>query len=248
MREPASGLSKVAQSQPQADDKSDGLLESWKESWKGVRDAWDDRCSWGIVAALALILEYFTITTFVRHAAVWCGAKTKRRQQSIQDAYALLGMTVLPVVVLALPYTSYLYIQGGLALLRLEEIVTVWLCVLAQAAWAKWRVYQVFIYLVQVPLLLAVAFRSFASQGLIDASCSVGSTPTSGCLPHGARSFLFIAVTDMTTVGNQFVARTSAAEWLTSVAAAMGILLLSAVLGTVISSRFATGEASSSGD
>jgi hypothetical protein len=88
------------------------------------------------------------------------------------------------------------------------------------------RIVEVGLYGVQIPLIFSVLLEAFAQRATEWSASGV---------PHGPPSFLYIAVTDMLTVGNNsFNPIGTAARFLTAACTVSGVILLAILVARVL--------------
>jgi hypothetical protein len=204
----------------------DTLKEQICSQIKTVREAFGARPVWGLISGAYMVSDYICPSTYIHYAPqVFHKGKTRRSQLIAEDIYHVMFVAGA-VVVLAFEHGRIPGALGILSLLRLHELLVVWVAILVGSGWARFTVWALLAYAAQIPLFLAIAMQSLTPSGY-----QINGNE----YPHGAMTFVFIAFTNMTTLGNQFQAASTGAQLLTMLAAFHGLLLFGAVLTSVVS-------------
>jgi hypothetical protein len=139
-----------------------------KSARKLINESFAQRPVLGLVAAIHWVLDALTPSTFIYYITPTLRlTRSQRGQLAGHDIYNVVA-TVLAIVILATNYQGTPLLVGILALIRLEEIAVFLFAMLVRLWWAKSNVYIVLVYAFQLPLLLAIAMRSFAPYGFVN--------------------------------------------------------------------------------
>jgi hypothetical protein len=154
--------------------------------------------------------------------------------------YVTFWFVVLLAIWLASPSGALAAVAGGVALFRLMEIViSVLGFVLDQREPKIARsLVTIGVLAVQVVLIFAIIDHSFAGASFVKPSAQMA--PGSSSHATSPVEFLYLSWTYMTTVGNQYTAKTELARILQLAGSISGILLLGIVAARAIGLTFET--------
>jgi hypothetical protein len=196
-----------------------------KSARKFIHESFAQRPLVGLVAAIHWVLDALTPSTLIYYITPRLRLTGSQRGQLVGHDIYNVTVSLLAIVVLATDYRGTPLLVGVLALIRLEEIAVFLFGMLVRLWWAKANVYRVLVYAFQMPFILGIAMRSFATCGFVNSQ---------GACPNGSVGFLYVAFTNMTTLGNQYVPTGRPAQLLTMLAALLGLLLFGGVLSSAI--------------
>jgi hypothetical protein len=159
--------------------------------------------------------------------------EAKERADTVLQWYVLV-VTVLLVAGLLLPGNTIHQASGVLGALRLADLFPVFMGILLFQGTGERTGLMISVaalYLVQIALAYACISQAWLANDLV-ATCS--HLQSHACTPAGGVEHLYIAVTNMFTVGNSYTPTTTAAEAVTALEPLSGVIFTGAVLTEIL--------------
>ncbi len=190
------------------------------------------------IASYALIdlisLSSIIWRTTVRYAPSSMSRAEARSRADTVLAWYLLLVTVLLVAGLFLPGNIVHAASAVLGVTRLLDLVPTFMAILLFQGTGErlgLSISTAAVYLVQIPFAFACISQAWLVNDLVIACAASGSHV---CSPAGGANHLYIAVTNMFTLGNSYTPVTTGSEALTALEPLTGVIFAGAVLAEIL--------------